>query len=200
MTNSEETETSSGSRDLAGPAVLVRPRRWPAYVLAALVPVTVGIGAANYVAQVGLAVAARTEPSAVLLSLMWVSISAWTLVVFWLATQAWTALRHPPRIDGRGLWLWLPATSEQVLVPWERVIEVSTMRKGLPPGGLFVYVHDPEEFARGDAAKATKIRRAVRRYGGAAFVYGIATSPGRLRELDAALRSFSGGRHALRRR
>jgi hypothetical protein len=80
-----------------------------------------------------------------------------------------------------------------VLVPWERTLDV---RAG--HGHLQVHVSDPEGFAQGDARIVRSIRRTMRSYDGAAFACEIDTSPGRLRELDAAVRSLSGGRHEVR--
>jgi hypothetical protein len=175
----------------------VRLRRWNAYVLAVAVPLLIVLTALsnNIVARNGNGAPAPILPQAVdvLTSAAGIGVVA---ISTWGAAIVFMALRNPPRIHAPGLVLWLYRTMpEPLFVPWEQVAEVSVVR-----GGLRVYVHAPESLALGDEARVRRIRRATRKTGGAIVSMPIDTSPGRLEELDAAIRFFSAGRHALRHR
>jgi hypothetical protein len=158
---------------------LVRRRRWRAYVTCT------GLTVVLVASGVGEVVVPDSRP-------VWALHALNVVLVTWLATLQSVEVRRVPRIDAAGLWLWVPATMQQVLVPWDRTLDVRAGR-----GRLLVHVSDPEGFALGDARIAAGIRRTMRSTGGAAFACEIDTSPRRLRELDAAVRSSSGGRHAV---
>lgn len=174
---------------------IVQVKKWPTYILAVLTPVQLIL----YSLMVGLLVqnGDLSEPVP-LVSLAVVVVGALTVVALLVkaAIQGLTMIRYPPRISARGMRLWLFPTSEYVLLPWERITAVSTFVKGIARG-LFVYVHNPEGLAQADPKKVRKIRRAMRRFNGAPFVYGIKASPARLHEIDHAVRHFSGGRFML---
>ncbi len=161
---------------------LVRRRRWRAYVIGAGLSVTL----VAYCVGIGEVVLPSSQP-------VWALHTVNVILVTWLLTLQWVQIRCVPRIDAAGLWLWFPGMTQRVLVPWERTLDV---RAG--HGHLQVHVSDPEGFAQGDARIVRSIRRTMRSYDGAAFACEIDTSPGRLRELDAAVRSLSGGRHEVR--
>jgi len=83
-----------------------------------------------------------------------------------------------------------------VHVPWQRVTAVHTAVKGLGHG-FFVYVDDPEALVAGDPAAVRRLRRSMRRFLGAPFVYPVSGRAGRVAEIDAAIRWFIGGRLGL---
>ncbi|WP_232668025.1 hypothetical protein [Pseudonocardia sp. TRM90224] len=173
-------------------------RRWPVYVISTLLPIQVLLYAVTNDALAQLATGSDGGPDML-------RIMTYVAQDIGLATQGWVlillipTLRHPPRVTPAGLRLWLHTTSEQVTVPWERVTVIRKGSTGIAFGGLFVHVHDPDALAGGNTAALRRIRRSMRRFGGAPFACGISTTPRRLLELDAAIRHFSGGRHALRR-
>ncbi|MQA87656.1 MAG: hypothetical protein GEV03_24285 [Streptosporangiales bacterium] len=177
---------------------VVRVKAWPAYVLAGLIPLLVVL----YGALVGLFLSGEPPFSSpafvVMFAVLVAAVLAQLVLLTWAARQSLQAIRHPPRLSTEGIRLWLFPAAEYVLVPWPRVAAVRTGIKGFSRG-LFVHVHDPEGLAGGDPSKARKIRRMMRRFRGAPFVYALSSSPRRLGEIDEAVRWFTGGRLFLQR-
>jgi uncharacterized integral membrane protein len=177
---------------------IVRVKKWPAYILAVLTPVMI----VGYSMSVGLLVwSGELSDPVILICLAVVVLSALVAVALMVKAtfQAFTMIRYPPRISAQGTRLWLFPTSKYVVLPWEQITAVCTFVKGISRG-LFVYVTDPESLAQADRSKARKIRRAMRRFNGAPFVYAISASPARLQEIDNAVRHFSGDRFMLHNR
>lgn len=172
---------------------IVRVKRWPAYTLAVLVSV---LAVLYTCLAVLLAVHGGWSSQPILFIVMVVAQAVATVLFARVALQAFTMIRHPPRVSLEGLRLWLFPASRYVLVEWERVAAVRTFVKGIARG-LFVYVHDPESLAGGEKSKLRRLKRAMRRWGGAPFVYAIQASPTRLTEIDHALWRFSEGRQRL---
>lgn len=179
-----------------GPELVVTVKRWPTYVLAVLIPVQVVLSVGMLGGLVWLI--ARAGTPALYVAIVVIALGG----AFGVAAEIWTALRqlrvlrHPPRLSNDGMRLWLHPTGEYVHVPWARVTGVRTSVVGVSRG-LFVHVQDPEALGQGDPAKTRMLRRMLRRFRGAPFVYALASSPQRLQELDQAVRWFTGGRLAL---
>jgi hypothetical protein len=76
------------------------------------------------------------------------------------------------------------------------VVAVRTEVRGISRAFL-VHVHDPEALAGGHPATTRRLRRLMRRFDGAPFIYAIKSSPERLRAIDQAVRNFSGDRVML---
>lgn len=176
---------------------VVAVKRWPAYVLAVLVPVALVLYAVQVVLL--LSISEFTSVAQIILFVL-VVVSAFLVVglLVWSLMRAVVVIKHPPRLTSAGIQLWLLPTSEYVPVPWPRVTGVRFGSKGIGTA-LFVYVHGPEALANGDPAKVRRIHATMRRFHGAPFVYPVSGSPHRLDELDRAVRTFSGGRLFLQR-
>ncbi|MEJ3658882.1 hypothetical protein WEH80_38595 [Actinomycetes bacterium KLBMP 9759] len=177
---------------------VVPMRRWPFSVMAALLPIQALLYAVSNSALAQLGAGSDGGPGLLRIVVFGTQDLSLAAMVWALAVLLPT-LRHPPRVTSAGIRLWLHPTSEQVTVPWERITVIRKGNTAIAYGGLFVHVHDPEGLADGDPSALRRIRRSMRKFGGAPFAAGISTSPRRLLELDAAIRHFSGGRHALRR-
>lgn len=179
------------------PEYVVSVKRWPAYVLAVLVPVAMVLYAVQVVLLLSISDFTGTAP---IILFVLVVCSAFLIVglLMWSLARMVTVIKHPPRLTPSGIQLWLLPTAEYMPVPWPRVMGVRFGTKGISTA-LFVYVHAPEALANGDPAKVKRIQTTMRRFHGAPFVYPVSGSPRRLDELDRAVRSFTGGRLFLQR-
>lgn len=177
------------------PEFIIGIKKWPAFVLATLVPLVIALLAGV------LALMLRSGPSSGALSVVWLAVAlagsvAMLATVSWAVYRAFATVRHPPRLSGHGIRMWLAPTREYLLVPWPRVVAVRFAPRGISTA-LLVFVADPEELAKGDRRAAQRIRRMMRQFGGTPFVYPVTGS--RLGRTDEAVRWFSGGRLALQR-
>lgn len=177
------------------PEYVVTVKRWPAFMLGGLLPILMGLSAIQVAFVAGQA--SISSPLSIVASAVVVISSLAVLAVLtWSLMRTVTVIRRPPRLTARGMRLWLLPTSEYVFVPWSQITAVRAATKGIGTG-LFVYVAYPDGLADGDPAKERKIRRFVRRYLGAPFVYPVSDST--LDGLDHAVRGYSAGHYALRR-
>lgn len=181
-----------------GQEFAVQVKRWPAYVLAVLIPVQVVLYSVAFV------LLGRAFWTLDVNPLGWAGFAVAMLGSVFVvgatvrsARRAFQMIRHPPLLTVHGMWLWLFPTAEYVLIPWPRVVMVRTGTSGLARG-LFVHVHDPEGLAGEDPSAARKLRRMLRRFHGAPFAYDLAFSSERPRELDRAVRWFTGDGLTLR--
>lgn len=175
------------------PEYVVEVKAWPAYVLGAVVIVSIPLYG---VALPWLVLKSSSTMLLFLLAFMMIGGAVQIVAMLWAIRRVFVLVRHPPRMSAAGMTLWLLPTSTYVDVPWERVAAVCTAVKGLGRG-LFVYVHDPEALVGGDPTRVGRLRREMRRLLGAPFVYPLVTRGERLGQLDAAVRHFSAGRFAL---
>ncbi|MQA61229.1 MAG: hypothetical protein GEU86_06975 [Actinophytocola sp.] len=177
------------------PEVIIGVKKWPAFVLAALVPMVIALLAGV------LALMLRSGSSSGALWVVWLVVAlagsaAMLASVCWAVYRAFDTVRHPPRLSGHGIRMWLAPTREYLLVPWQRIAVVRFEPRGISTA-LLVFVANPEELAKGDRRAAQRIRRMMRQFGGTPFVYPVTRS--RLGSTDEAVRWFSGGRLALQR-
>ncbi|RZS34948.1 hypothetical protein EV193_108298 [Herbihabitans rhizosphaerae] len=181
------------------PEYVVTVKKWPAYVLGALILLL----AALYVFQISMMASgphALVDATSVALFVVAVAAMMVSLAGFcWMLRWIVVMIQQPPTLNTDGMWLWAYATKERQFVPWTQITAVRIARKGLAKG-LFVYVLDaPDSLAGGDPGKARRIARGMRRMLGAPFSYSVKTGHRRVDELDAALRGFTGGRlHLIR--
>jgi len=174
---------------------VVRVKAWPAYVLVVVAIVCVPL--------YGVAlpwVVLKSSSSVLVFFLVFLMACGAVQIgaMLWAVRRVFVLVRHPPRLSAAGMRLWLLPTSTYLDIPWNRVAAVCTSVKGLGRG-LFVYVYDPESLVGGDPSRLGRLRREMRRFFGAPFVYPLVTRGDRLGQVDAAVRHFTGGRLGLAR-
>jgi hypothetical protein len=177
-------------RGMEAPEYVVRVKAWPAYVLVVVAIVCVPL----YGVVLPWVVLQGSSSMLVFLLVVMMLCGAVQIgAMLWAVRRVFVLVRHPPRLSAAGMKLWLLPTSTYVDVPWDRVAAVCTAVKGLGRG-LFVYVYDPESLVGQDPSRLGRLRREMRRFFGAPFVYPLVTRGDRLGRIDTAVRHFSAGR------